>query len=660
MISLKAPLLGLLMATLLLANPIEGAPEAPLLREVAPDLTHNSLKVPKDIPPGPVTGEFRILVLFVRFPDDPPTNSTTQLIEQRIQPMADYFYYSSYGNLRLVGQYFLEWVDLPRPLTYYGEDFDEDGDGEVDVDPRIEELVQDTLNIFDPSANYTEYDHLMIIHSAPDQAASDDPGDIWSQCLCDIGAPTGYAFETDDGVIRSNRTGISVVSELEGVGTFIHELGHGLGLPDLYDLKYEAMFVGPWSPMAVGASLGDPPGSGPSDLSAVEKLWLGWVGAEVVRVGSRRNLTLSPLYLGEGLMAVKVPLDQDRYYVFEYRVKAGLDVNLPGGGVLLYLVNETVPSGHGIVRVVDRSPGSLPYPNDLDDAPFRAGDIRAIVTRDFQLGFRVLATTSSSALIEVQNGFPDLVPEGVEVSGRMVAGQELLFTVTIRNLGGVMADPALVEVRLDGAVLGVVETLPIAPGAAYTFDIGPWIASEGTHSLEVRVDVGDRLAGWGDLFEVSEANNRLTRTFLVAPLGEAITTTVTETLTTTATRLVTSTSTLLVTTTLRETATATVTETLTTTISTITTETLSTTITETRTATVTETAIPGTITTTVTQPVTVTATRTTPVTETFTVTVTRTLTQAWGRGASSLLVYAGAGILLGVAIVVLLLSRARS
>jgi M6 family metalloprotease-like protein len=140
--------------------------------------------------------------------------------------------------------------------------------------------------------------------------------------------------------------------------TIAHELGHVLGLPDLYDRsqgvppEYRRWVVGCWSLMAAGAW-----GCGtesreewvrPTHMGAWEKERLGWVD-EVEVVGSVLDgeFTLEPIQSGQRIL--KVPLEPGvsqgvgEYLLLEYRRREGFDQDLPASGVLVYHVDPKIP-----------------------------------------------------------------------------------------------------------------------------------------------------------------------------------------------------------------------------------------------------------------------------------------------------------------------------
>lgn len=130
------------------------------------------------------------------------------------------------------------------------------------------------------------------------------------------------------------------LSKFAGIGTFCHEFGHVLGLPDLYDTDYEdngqANHPGAWNLMASGSYNGD--GRIPPSLSTFERHLLGFIGEmeDIGTVGG--NKTVPNLSEGRGC---KLPTSNDgEYFLVEVRDGKKWDSPLQKG-MLIYHVDRS-------------------------------------------------------------------------------------------------------------------------------------------------------------------------------------------------------------------------------------------------------------------------------------------------------------------------------
>jgi M6 family metalloprotease-like protein len=151
--------------------------------------------------------------------------------------VADYFYEVSYGQVNMVG----EVIDWYTDGTYPGYfDF---------------YFFQSLFSILDPVIDYSQFDGdhdgnvdaATIIRSGNGKEDSQDDNDIWSGA---VNYTPGHGLGPFDGVyimgwntcpetrpLRDSLypPGFSGVNTLNRISVFCHELGHNVGLPDLYD-----------------------------------------------------------------------------------------------------------------------------------------------------------------------------------------------------------------------------------------------------------------------------------------------------------------------------------------------------------------------------------------------------------------------------------------
>lgn len=127
-----------------------------------------------------------------------------------------------------------------------------------------------------------------------------------------------------------------------GIGTFCHEFGHVLGLPDMYDPEYKAdcekLTPGDWSIMCNGSYLGD--GCLPASYAAYDRWACRWM--EFTDLTDGQTHTLAPLTTESKayrLKAATTNTSLNEYFVFENRTQQDIDTHIPGSGLLIWHVD---------------------------------------------------------------------------------------------------------------------------------------------------------------------------------------------------------------------------------------------------------------------------------------------------------------------------------
>jgi M6 family metalloprotease-like protein len=195
--------------------------------------------------------------------------------------------------------------------------YDTDGDGYVDM---VFFLVAGF------SANYTGNDdsylwpHMFYLYDAP---ILDDMEFGLYACSTEIAGWENY------------------YSDVNGIGTFCHEFGHVLGLPDLYDTDYsgsggESRHPGDWSIMSGGS--GDNFGRNPVGYCLYERYALGFTTPTLI--SSPGPKVLDPLDTSNQGLRLNTPNKQE-YFLLENRQAGKWDRNLPGHGMLVARVDSS-------------------------------------------------------------------------------------------------------------------------------------------------------------------------------------------------------------------------------------------------------------------------------------------------------------------------------
>lgn len=302
------------------------------------------------------TGDVHFLVLLVQF-DDIKFNTPT--IREDMNAMLNQEGYSKNGCKGSIRDYYItssngqfrptfdvsEVVTLPNTSRYYtgGSKYG-----------KVKEMVRDAVTLADPNVDFSKYtnaspgtcDAVIIWYAGYGQADTGNTDYIWPHqgsainqnlmpdntlidtycCFNELNG--GYHYREKDGA-------------LSGIGTPIHEFGHVMCMPDLYDPNYEVVSTpGDWSIFDSGPYLGD--GYCPPTTSAYERWLFKWIELEDVVDATHYDLA----DLNESGKALRIPVlnkshdpYKNEYFILESRNRTGWDEYLPGSGMLIWHID---------------------------------------------------------------------------------------------------------------------------------------------------------------------------------------------------------------------------------------------------------------------------------------------------------------------------------
>ena len=216
---------------------------------------------------------------------------------------------------------------------------------------HADEVFHSALDLVDDSIDFRDYDSdgdgyvdmvFFLVAGLSSNYSGNDQSLLWPHMFYLYWAPPHdgmyfglYACSTEIAGWQS------YYSDVNGIGTFCHEFGHVLGLPDLYDTDYtggggESNHPGEWSIMAGGS--GNNFGRNPVGYSLYERYALGFTQPEVLNeVGKYEMQALDASNKGLRLNT----LNPDEYFLIENRQPGKWDRFLPGYGMLVARVDST-------------------------------------------------------------------------------------------------------------------------------------------------------------------------------------------------------------------------------------------------------------------------------------------------------------------------------
>lgn len=179
------------------------------------------------------------------------------------------------------------------------------GKTDAEIKAQLAQYDQWDRYDFDGDGEFNEadgyIDHFQIVHAGEDESAGggvQGTTALWAHRWYAYGTQAGKTGPENNkaGGTQIGDTGIwvgdyTMQPENGGLGVFAHEYGHDLGLPDLYDTSGGGENgVGFWSLMSAGSWLGtgqDSIGDLPGDMTAWDKLQLGWLNYDTAKAATK-------------------------------------------------------------------------------------------------------------------------------------------------------------------------------------------------------------------------------------------------------------------------------------------------------------------------------------------------------------------------------------
>jgi len=285
-----------------------------------------------------------------------------------ISPKApDFLRAVSYGRMDYRLDPHFAWLRMSKPSTDYGWS---------NLTAALQRAyVQEAVTLADPNVDFSDAD-LVVVMANPDAAAIFNGPTL-----------TGLSY-TADGKTSFNAITSGADLTYWGFKWLDHEMGHSLGLPDLYAFSGEGhRFVGGFGIM--GLNSGQAP-----EYFAYERWLLGWLDDAQIscQQSSDATVTLTAIERAGGLKAVMVPTGPTSMVVVESRRAVGYDTALEKTGALVYKVDTSITSGSGPIEVF---PGTV----NKDDAILTMGNQVTVGS----VTVRVLQSTIAGDTVRVTN-----------------------------------------------------------------------------------------------------------------------------------------------------------------------------------------------------------------------------------------------------------------
>lgn len=301
----------------------------------------------------PVKGEQKVLVVLVEYQDvkfnldDPMTYFNNMLNQEGFSE------YNATGSAKdwfkvATNDEFKPQFDLYGPLTlsknmsYYG------GNDYYGDDSNPHKMVIEACQQLNETVDFSEYDrdndgyidNVFVFYAGRGEATGGSSNTVWPHSYNVTSAEPGMSYKFDgvqlDRYACSNEWTTSDAGGMrpDGIGTFIHEFSHVMGLPDLYATSYTSSFTpGGWDVMDYGPYNND--GCTPPTYSGFERAALGYLQPQ--ELSGSRNVSISPI--AENDAKLITTSKRNEYFILENRQQTGWDTYIPGHGMLVWHID---------------------------------------------------------------------------------------------------------------------------------------------------------------------------------------------------------------------------------------------------------------------------------------------------------------------------------
>ena len=226
-------------------------------------------------------------------------------------------------------------VTLPNEREYYG--------GNVNgADKNAYQMVLDAVDILDESIDFSQYDNdgdgaidnIYLFYAGQGEADYGGPDTVWPHSW-DI-RWDGINKEVDG--VKLGKYGCSnewSKNSPVGLGTFVHEFSHVLGLPDLYPTNRLSNDYTPGSYSVLDQGPYNNEGRTPPNYSSYELNALDWI--EPIILEEPKTVILNSIQSGE--IALIPTKDPNEFFLFENRQMEGWDSYIPNHGLLIWHID---------------------------------------------------------------------------------------------------------------------------------------------------------------------------------------------------------------------------------------------------------------------------------------------------------------------------------
>ena len=330
----------------------------------------------------PLTGSPKSIVILVNFSD-----LKFQYKLEDFQRMINESGYHDNGNTGSVRDYFIASSDsifqpqfdcygpvtLSKEYAYYGAN---SGDNH---NVHASDMIVEACNLVAQSGvDFAQYDtnndgtidNVFVYYAGHNEAEGGSENTVWPhRSQVTTGERVGGKIISDYACTSELRGQLG--TSMCGIGTFCHEFGHVLGLPDYYDTsKKNSYTIGSWDIMCSGNYNGT--GKTPPSHTAGERFQLGWL--KPIQLKEAGPYTLEPIETSNKAYLIAASdhnlswssASPNEYWLLENRQALGWDApstTLEGTGMLIWHVHYNAANW-----AANRPNNSQPLGYDIEEA----------------------------------------------------------------------------------------------------------------------------------------------------------------------------------------------------------------------------------------------------------------------------------------------------
>ena len=308
----------------------------------------------------------RALIFPIDFPDVKESADTGEYYKDLTNEVSDYYYQLSEGRTTFT------WTVFPR-FNRFATNL-----ASVRFSSGISFFLE-AKKMASQETDLSQYD--LVIFAMPNNATDPEdrlggiqyllPGGLNSVAL--FGVPNNVPYNSKD-LITITFFGVPTTVTMHKTISFrplslvaIHEIGHAMGLADLYDISLLGSYTtrSETIPVFKYAGIWDPMNRPDPPVGFELTTWNRWLinmvtDNQIICLPTKKTTTLlTPIEVLGGIKGAVIPISEHQAIVIESRRALRFDIRLSEReqGILMYLVDTAISTGNGPIRIIGR-PGS--------------------------------------------------------------------------------------------------------------------------------------------------------------------------------------------------------------------------------------------------------------------------------------------------------------